>query len=88
MPNGGLKWSNYWDIINHSREIFGPWKVNIHTVVGLGETDRDLIDTFYDLKTAKSWPICSVSTPSPTAAWPIIPSRPSAAGGAFNSSST
>ena len=50
VPNGGLKWSNYWDIINHAREIFGPWKVNIHTVVGLGETDRDLVDTFYALK--------------------------------------
>lgn len=50
VPNGGLKWSNYWDVINHSREIYGPWKVNIHTVVGLGETDRDLVNTFYDLK--------------------------------------
>ncbi len=50
VPNGGLKWSNYWDTINHSREIFGPWKVNIHTVVGLGETDSDLVDTFYQLK--------------------------------------
>lgn len=49
VPNGGLKWSNYWDVINHSRDIFGPWKVNIHTVVGLGETDRDLVDMFYDL---------------------------------------
>jgi biotin synthase-related radical SAM superfamily protein len=50
VPMGGLKWKNYWDIINYSREIFGPWKVNIHTVVGLGETDRDLVDMFYLLK--------------------------------------
>ena len=50
MPNGGLKWKNYWDIINYSREIYGPWKVNIHTVVGLGETDRDLVELFYALK--------------------------------------
>ena len=50
VPNGGLKWKNYWDIINYSREIYGPWKVNIHTVVGLGETDLDLVDMFYDLK--------------------------------------
>jgi biotin synthase-related radical SAM superfamily protein len=50
VPKGGLKWSNYWDIINYSREIYGPWKVNIHTVVGLGETDKDLIGMFYDLK--------------------------------------
>jgi biotin synthase len=45
-----LKWKNYWDIINYSREIYGPWKVNIHTVVGLGESDLDLVDMFYDLK--------------------------------------
>ncbi|HHH50377.1 MAG TPA: radical SAM protein [Saprospiraceae bacterium] len=50
VPKGGLKWKNYWDIINYSREIYGAWKVNIHTVVGLGETDKDLVDMFYDLK--------------------------------------
>lgn len=50
VPHGGLKWSNYWDVINWSREIYGPWKVNIHCVVGLGETDQDLVDTFYQLK--------------------------------------
>ncbi|MEE9372268.1 MAG: radical SAM protein [Saprospiraceae bacterium] len=50
VPKGGLKWKNYWDIINYSREIYGPWKVNIHTVVGLGENDMDLVDLFYSLK--------------------------------------
>ena len=50
VPQGGLKWQNYWDVINDSREIFGPWKVNCHTLVGLGESDRDLITMFYDLK--------------------------------------
>lgn len=50
VPKGGLRWTNYWDIINYSREIYGPWKVNIHTVVGLGETDKDLVDLFYELR--------------------------------------
>lgn len=50
VPNGGLRWDNYWEIINSAREIFGPWKVNCHVLVGLGETDRDLIETFYHLK--------------------------------------
>lgn len=49
VPNGSLSWENYWDIINLSREIFGPWKVNIHTVVGLGENDKDMIDLFFQL---------------------------------------
>ncbi|MDH5608397.1 MAG: radical SAM protein [Cyclobacteriaceae bacterium] len=50
VPNGSLRWDNYWHIINESRRIFGPWKVNIHTVVGLGETDKEMIDMFYHLK--------------------------------------
>ena len=49
VPNGSLSWDNYWDIINISRDIFGPWKVNIHTVVGLGETDKDMMDMFFYL---------------------------------------
>ncbi len=47
VPNGSLNWDNYMDIIMTSREIFGPWKVNVHTVVGLGETDKEMIDIFY-----------------------------------------
>lgn len=50
VPNGSLKWSNYWDVIEASRDIYGPWKVNIHTVVGLGETDKELVDIFYHLR--------------------------------------
>ncbi len=50
VPQGGLKWRNYWDVIHWSREIFGPWKVNCHTLVGIGESDKDLIETFFYLK--------------------------------------
>jgi biotin synthase len=46
VPAGGLRWENYWQVVDEAREIFGPWKVNVHTLVGLGETDRDLIDIF------------------------------------------
>lgn len=46
VPAGGLHWSKYWEVVNDSREVFGPWKVNVHTLVGLGETDHDLIDLF------------------------------------------
>lgn len=40
---GGLFWKKYWEIINLSREIFGPWKVNCHVVVGLGDTDEEIL---------------------------------------------
>jgi lipoyl synthase len=42
--NGGLHWKKYWEIIDLSREIFGPWKVNCHVVVGLGDTDREYLE--------------------------------------------
>jgi lipoyl synthase len=50
VPAGGLKWEKYWEVVTDSREIFGPWKVNVHTLVGLGETDQDLIGLFAALR--------------------------------------
>ena len=40
-------WRQHWDIVHLAREMFGPRKVNCHVVVGLGETDRELVDLFY-----------------------------------------
>jgi biotin synthase len=47
---GPHSWAQHWDIALTARRIFGPMKVNCHVVVGLGETDRDLIELFYRLK--------------------------------------
>ncbi len=65
VPNGKLSWDNYWDIIYASRDIFGPWKVNIHTVVGLGETDRDLVEIFYHLYERQILPYLFSFNPEP-----------------------
>ena len=65
VPKGKLKWDNYWDIINLSREIWGPWKVNIHTVVGLGETDQEMIDIFYQLYGNQIFPYLFSFNPEP-----------------------
>jgi len=43
---GGLSWEKYWEVVNDARDLFGPWKVNCHTLVGLGESDEDMIDLF------------------------------------------
>jgi len=43
---GGLSWEQYWEVVDAARDVFGPWKVNCHTLVGLGETDEDMIDLF------------------------------------------
>ena len=50
VPAGGLKWDRYWEDVTDAREIFGPWKLNVHTLVGLGETDQDLLSLFVALR--------------------------------------
>ncbi|MFQ5612914.1 MAG: radical SAM protein [Anaerolineae bacterium] len=47
---GPHDWDYHWQIVRAARRIFGPMKVNCHVIVGLGETDRDLVDLFYRLK--------------------------------------
>ncbi len=46
VPRGGLSWDQYWQIVHQARELYGPWQVNCHTLVGLGESDRDLMEIF------------------------------------------
>ena len=50
VPAGGLKWGKYWEVVADARDIFGPWKVNMHTLVGLGESDQDLVSMFVALR--------------------------------------
>ncbi|MBI3180940.1 MAG: radical SAM protein [Myxococcales bacterium] len=39
----GLEWDTYWRTVLAARSVFGPGKVNCHVVVGLGESDQDLL---------------------------------------------
>jgi biotin synthase len=47
---GPHDWAQHWAIARTARRIFGPSKVNCHVMVGLGETDRDLVELFYALR--------------------------------------
>jgi biotin synthase len=47
---GPHDWDYHWEIVGIARRLFGPFKVNCHIIVGLGETDRDLVELFYRLK--------------------------------------
>ena len=47
---GPHDWRKHWNIIRKAREMYGPMKVNCHLIVGLGESDRDLVEMFYLLK--------------------------------------
>lgn len=67
VPAGGagLSWEKYWSVVDDARDIFGPWKVNCHTVVGLGESDRDLIEMFFKLKEREIFPYLFCFNPEP-----------------------
>ena len=45
---GPHKWDQHWEIARLARELYGPYKVNLHIIIGLGETDRELVDMFTD----------------------------------------
>lgn len=47
---GPLEWDQYWEVIRQARQIFGPWRVNCHVVVGLGETDAELLNLIFELR--------------------------------------
>jgi len=37
------RWATYWRAFDEAREIFGPQRVGMHLIVGLGETDFDVL---------------------------------------------
>lgn len=39
-------WERYWEVMQSARDIFGPWTVSCHIIVGIGETDRELVEVF------------------------------------------
>ncbi|MBF8289755.1 MAG: Radical domain protein [Chloroflexi bacterium] len=73
---GGLKWDQYWRLIHAARRTFGPWKINCHTLVGIGETDRDLMGIFDDLKREQIFSYLFCFNPEPDSRmgdWPKSP---------------
>jgi lipoyl synthase len=37
-------WQKYWEILMDARDIFGPQKFGAHIIVGMGETERDVVE--------------------------------------------
>lgn len=37
-------WKKYWEILMDARDIFGPQKFGAHVIVGMGETERDVLE--------------------------------------------
>jgi biotin synthase len=43
------KWSKYWDIMLEARDIFGPNKFGAHIIVGMGESEYEVLNLVQDL---------------------------------------
>ncbi|MEX2557927.1 MAG: radical SAM protein [Actinomycetota bacterium] len=76
VPAGGLRWKKYWEVIDDARDVFGPWKVNVHTLVGLGETDRDLCELFFRLCDRQIFPYLFSFNPEPDSRMAAAPRAP------------
>jgi biotin synthase-related radical SAM superfamily protein len=76
VPKGGLKWEQYWRIVEQARAIFGPWKVNCHTLVGLGESDADLIAIFERLLERQVFSYLFCFNPEPDSRMGQLPKTP------------
>jgi biotin synthase-related radical SAM superfamily protein len=43
------KWSKYWEIMLDARDIFGPEKFGAHIIVGMGETEYEVLNLVQEL---------------------------------------
>jgi biotin synthase len=49
---GPHRWDLYWETVEECARVFGPGKAGVHLVVGLGETEQQMVETIqraYDL---------------------------------------
>ena len=42
-------WAKYWEVLNDARDIFGPQKFGAHIIVGMGETEHDVLSLVQQL---------------------------------------
>jgi len=45
--SGPHKWERYWAAVEEAVDVFGRYNVGIHLIVGLGETEKEAIETIY-----------------------------------------
>ena len=43
------KWSKYWEILLEARDIFGPQKFGAHIIVGMGESEYEVLELVQEL---------------------------------------
>lgn len=73
---GPHDWHYHWHIIRAARRIYGPMNVNCHIIVGLGETDLELVELFYQLKSEQIAGYLFSFNPEPGTAMQQVPRAP------------
>jgi len=73
---GPHSWAQHWEIVRLARKHFGPFKVNCHVIVGLGETDRELVDLVYRLRAEEIAAYLFSFNPEPGTAMADVPRAP------------
>lgn len=41
---GPHRWDHYWDVVRMAVSVFGKFRVGIHLIVGLGETEKEMVE--------------------------------------------
>lgn len=42
---GPHKWEKYWSTVEEAIEVFGPYNAGVHLIVGVGETEKEIIES-------------------------------------------
>lgn len=42
---GPHKWAKYWSTVEEAVDVFGPYNVGVHLIVGVGETEKEIIES-------------------------------------------
>jgi biotin synthase len=42
---GPHRWDHYWDVVRMAAGVFGEFQAGIHLIVGLGETEKEMVET-------------------------------------------
>ncbi len=48
---GPHRWAQYWKVYEEAYEVFGRDKIGIHVICGMGETEKDIVDTMFRART-------------------------------------
>lgn len=73
---GPHEWEYHWEIARLARELFGPFRVNCHVIIGLGEDDRDLVGLFARLKAMEVAAYLFSFNPEPGTLMQDVPRQP------------